>query len=138
MNLSNKSINILLIEDDEVDIKNIKYGFKDFNIKNNLIIVNNGVDALNVLYGRNGEKVLTPKPKIIILDINMPKMNGFEFLKNIQSDENFSNIPVLIVTTSEAEQDKQFAQKFKTAGYFPKPLNFKNFLLVYKRIIENK
>jgi CheY-like chemotaxis protein len=121
-----------------VDIKNIKYGFKDFNIKNNLIIVNNGVDALNVLYGRNGEKVLTPKPKIIILDINMPKMNGFEFLKNIQSDENFSNIPVLIVTTSEAEKDKQFAQKFKTAGYFPKPLNFKNFLLVYKRIVENK
>lgn len=135
MRLLDESISVLLIEDDEVDIKNIKYSFEEFNIKNTLIVATNGKKALDMLYGRDHKKIT--KPKIIFLDINMPKMNGFEFLKQLQTDKHFSTIPVIIITTSASDSDKKIARTFHVAGYFVKPLNFKKLFPLYQRIIND-
>ena len=81
MTMEDKLLNILLVEDDSVDVMNVQRAFKKNNITNPLHIAFNGVEALNMLRGSNGRPKLNPKPRIILLDINMPKMNGLEFLR---------------------------------------------------------
>ena len=132
-----RSISVLLIEDDEIDIKAIKYGFAEFNIKNKLIVARTGVEALEKLCGLNGVKRFIPIPKVILLDINMPKMNGFELLQKLQDYKHCYSIPIIIITTSDSEYDKKTAQSFNVSGYFVKPVNFEEFIPIYKRIIES-
>jgi CheY-like chemotaxis protein len=118
-----KLVNILLVEDDEVDIMNVQRAFKKNNIKNPLHIAHDGVEALEML--RGGE---IAKPKIIILDINMPRMNGIEFLKNLRADEALKSISVFVMTTSNEDSDKFEALNLNAAGYILKPLSFDKFL----------
>jgi CheY-like chemotaxis protein len=118
-----KLVSILLVEDDEVDVMNVKRAFSKNNIKNELFVAGNGVEALDML--RNG---INPLPKIIILDINMPKMNGIEFLKEMRADENLKNISVFVMTTSNEDSDKINAYNLNVAGYILKPLSFEKFL----------
>ncbi|NGY38024.1 response regulator [Flavobacterium sp. XN-5] len=118
-----KLVSILLVEDDEVDVMNVKRAFSKNNIKNELFVAGNGVEALDML--RN---VINPLPKIIILDINMPKMNGIEFLKEMRADENLKNISVFVMTTSNEDSDKINAYNLNVAGYILKPLSFEKFL----------
>ncbi len=118
-----KLVNILLVEDDEVDVMNVKRAFSKNNIKNELFVAGNGVEALDML--RNA---INPLPKIIILDINMPKMNGIEFLKELRADENLKNISVFVMTTSNEDSDKINAYNLNVAGYILKPLSFEKFL----------
>lgn len=121
------SINILLVEDDEVDAQDVKRTFKKNNIMNPLHIASNGQDALNILGGKNGATKLDPTPKIIILDINMPKMNGIEFLKAIRLDQELRSILVFILTSSNNDKDKIAAYNLNVAGYILKPLEFASF-----------
>jgi len=113
----------LLVEDDEVDVMNVKRAFSKNNIKNPLFIAGNGVEALEML-----ENNIVPLPKIIILDINMPKMNGIEFLKVMRADEKLKNISVFVMTTSNEDSDKIKAYNLNVAGYILKPLSFEKFL----------
>ena len=118
-----KLVNILLVEDDEVDVMNVKRAFSKNNIKNDLYVAGNGVEALEMLRG-----VIVPLPRIIILDINMPKMNGIEFLKELREDENLKNISVFVMTTSNEDSDKINAYNLNVAGYILKPLSFEKFI----------
>jgi CheY-like chemotaxis protein len=119
-----KLVNILLVEDDEVDIMNVKRAFKKNNINNPLFVAHNGVEALDMLKADS----IIPLPKIIILDINMPKMNGIEFLREMRKDESLKNISVFVMTTSNEDSDKINAYNLNVAGYILKPLSFEKFL----------
>lgn len=130
MPLLDSSVHILLVEDDEVDIQNIQRAFGKHNVPNPLHIARNGAEALDKLYGQNGESKLDPTPKIILLDINMPKINGIEFLKKIRSDEAFKSLVVFMLTTSNEERDKVSAYNLNVAGYIVKPVQFENFIEV--------
>lgn len=118
-----KLVNILLVEDDEVDVMNVKRAFTKNNIKNELFVAGNGVEALEML-----RTSIVPLPRIIILDINMPKMNGIEFLKILREDENLKNISVFVMTTSNEDSDKINAYNLNVAGYILKPLSFEKFI----------
>jgi len=119
-------INILLVEDDEVDIMNVQRAFKKNNIRNPLHVTRNGLEALEVL--RSPEHDLhVASPRIILLDINMPKMGGIEFLTEIRKDPVLKAISVFMMTTSNEECDKIAAYDLNVAGYVLKPLSFEGF-----------
>ncbi len=118
-----KLINILLVEDDEVDVMNVKRTFKKNHITNPLIVKHNGVEALEAL--RNDEVSF---PCIILLDLNMPKMGGIEFLKEVREDERLKKITVFVMTTSNQDNDKVDAYNLNVAGYILKPLSMDRFV----------
>lgn len=121
-------INILLIDDDEVDCMNVQRAFKKSNISNPLSIAHNGIEGLDMLRGTNGVNKLDPMPRIILLDINMPKMNGLEFLKELRNDKDLHSISVFIMTTSNDDKDRFEAYNYNVAGYIIKPISFENFV----------
>ncbi len=121
--MTEKLVNILLVEDDEVDIMNVQRAFKKNSIDNPLFIARNGYEALEML---RTEQV--PYPHIIILDINMPRMNGIEFLKELRADEQFKSASVFVMTTSNEDSDKISAYNLNVAGYILKPLSFEKFI----------
>jgi CheY-like chemotaxis protein len=121
-------INILLIDDDEVDCMNVQRAFKKSNISNPLSIAHNGIEGLDILRGTNGVNKLDPMPRIILLDINMPKMNGLEFLKELRNDKDLHSISVFIMTTSNDDKDRFEAYNYNVAGYIIKPISFENFV----------
>jgi CheY-like chemotaxis protein len=123
-----KLLNILLVEDDSVDVMNVQRAFVKNNITNPLHIAFNGVEALNMLRGRNGKPKLNPSPRIILLDINMPKMNGLEFLRELRNDDDLKSVSVFVMTTSNDDQDKIEAYNLNVAGYILKPLSFEKFV----------
>jgi CheY-like chemotaxis protein len=113
---------ILLIEDDYLDVESVKRALKKADIPHILHVSHNGADALNLLTS-NENKIV---PDIILLDINLPKMSGLEFLQIVRSYAGLKNILIFIITTSSEEYDKISAQHFDVAGYILKPLNFTN------------
>ncbi len=122
-------INILLVEDDEVDVMNVKRAFKKNNIVNPLYIAANGIEALDILRGNgNAASPMPQERRLIMLDLNMPKMNGIEFLRELRADDELKHIPVVILTTSNEDKDKVEAYHFKVAGYILKPVTFANFV----------
>jgi CheY-like chemotaxis protein len=123
-----KLLNILLVEDDSVDVMNVQRAFVKNNITNPLHIAFNGVEALNMLRGSNGKPKLNPAPRIILLDINMPKMNGLEFLRELRNDDDLKSVSVFVMTTSNDDQDKIEAYNLNVAGYILKPLSFEKFV----------
>ena len=119
-------MNILLVEDDEVDIMNVQRAFKKNNILNPLNIAHNGVEALDKLRGTNGEEKINPVPRIIMLDINMPKMNGWEFLEQYKylDAKQKAKVVIMILTTSANPDDIKKAKEIKElTGYETKPLS---------------
>lgn len=114
---------ILLVEDDQVDQMTIKRALQEINVLNPLRITNNGEEALEFL---RDEK--NPKPAIILLDMNMPKMNGIEFLRVVKQDEILKRIPVVMLTTSSEEQDKIESYSLGVAGYMIKPVDYHQFV----------
>jgi len=123
-----KLVNILLIDDDEVDCMNVQRAFKKSQIANPLFIAHNGLEGLDMLRGTNGAQKLTPIPRIILLDINMPKMNGLEFLKELRADKDLHTISVFVMTTSNDEKDRFEAYNYNVAGYIIKPISFEKFV----------
>ena len=121
--MNDRLLNILLVEDDEVDVMNVQRAFKKNNIANPLTIAGNGLDALAKL--RSGE---VPRDRrIILLDLNMPKMIGIEFLRELRADPVLSVTPVVVLTTSNDDRDKIEAYHLNVAGYLLKPVTFTNF-----------
>ncbi len=114
---------ILLVEDDKVDAMTVKRALKDIKVTNELIHAVNGEEALEYLRGQGNQK-----PCIILLDLNMPKMNGVEFLKIVKADEELKKIPVVVLTTSKDEQDVIESFKLSVAGYIVKPADYKKFV----------
>ena len=125
--LKDKMTNILLVEDDEVDIMNVKRAFKKNNITNPLYFAANGVEALAILRGNDDSSVPRDR-RLILLDLNMPKMNGIEFLRELRSDSELRAIPVIVLTTSNEDRDKVEAYNLNVAGYILKPVTFSNFV----------
>ncbi len=118
-----RTLNILLVEDDEVDIMNVKRAFEKNKIANPLYIANNGVDALEML--RNGS--IPGERRIVLLDLNMPRMSGIEMLREIRKDPKLNATPVVVLTTSNDDRDKIEAYNLNVAGYLLKPVTFSNF-----------
>jgi CheY-like chemotaxis protein len=105
---------------------NVKRAFKKNNITNPLNICNNGLEALDFLRGKT--EPFGEIPKIILLDLNMPKMGGIEFLREIRKDEKLKNISVFVMTTSNEDKDKVDAYNLNVAGYILKPLSMERFV----------
>lgn len=120
---------ILIIDDDLVDAMTIKRAFKDINVTNPIDLVGNGEEALEHL--RNRSRV---KPCLIFLDLNMPKMNGIEFLRILRQDDDLNMIPVIILTTSKDEHDKVGSFKLGISGYIVKPVDYGKFVEVIRTI----
>jgi CheY-like chemotaxis protein len=120
---------ILLAEDDKVDAMTVRRAFKDLKVTNPIVHTVNGEEALYYLKN-NGN----PKPCFILLDLNMPKMNGIEFLKIIKADDALRSIPVIILTTSKEEQDKIESFKLCVAGYIIKSVDYRKFVEAVKVI----
>lgn len=126
--MEDRIVNVLLVEDDEVDVMNVKRAFKRSNISNPLYVASNGLEALNMLRGTTTEVVSLPNTRrIVLLDINMPKMNGIEFLQELRDDDNLRTTPVVVLTTSDEDQDRVEAYRLNVAGYILKPVTFTNF-----------
>ena len=118
-----KLLNILLVEDDEVDVMNVRRAFEKNRITNPLFVAGNGIEALEQL---RGGKIPRDR-RIILLDLNMPKMNGIEFLREVRKDSELNLIPVVVLTTSNDERDRIEAYNLNVAGYLLKPVTFSNF-----------
>lgn len=127
--MDDKVINILLVEDDEVDVMNVKRAFKKNNITNPLYVASNGLEALKMLRVTGGQSpIVPPKRRLILLDLNMPRMGGLEFLQELRSDPELKTIPVVVLTTSNQDQDRLEAYQLNVAGYLLKPVTFSNFV----------
>ncbi len=120
---------ILLIEDDNVDVMTVERVFRDLKIANQLVSTSNGEQALEYLR-TNGNK----KPSVILLDLNMPKMNGTEFLKIVKKDESLKKIPVVVLTTSSQQQDVVESFKLGAAGYMVKSVDYGKFVETIRTI----
>jgi CheY-like chemotaxis protein len=120
---------ILLVEDDSVDAMTVKRALKDLNVMNLLVHTPNGKEAFEYLTGEGSEK-----PCFILLDLNMPKMNGVELLKIIKADDELKKIPVVVLTTSRDTEDKFETFGLGAVGYIVKPADYKNFVEAMRTI----
>ena len=126
--MEERPINILLVEDDEVDVMNVKRAFARNRITNPLFVAGNGLEALEMLRNPGeGESKIPDTRRIILLDINMPKMNGIDFLQELRQDPKLAPTPVIVLTTSNEGQDRIEAYKLNVAGYILKPVTFSSF-----------
>ena len=117
-------LNILLVEDDEVDVMNVRRAFKKNNIGNPLWVAGNGLDALALLRGTE----IPRDRRLVLLDLNMPRMNGIEFLRELRADPELGLTPVVVLTTSDDERDRVDAYNLNVAGYILKPVTFVSFV----------
>jgi CheY-like chemotaxis protein len=120
---------ILLVEDDKVDAMAVKRAVRDLKITNELTIVGDGEQALEFL-----QNPKNPKPCLILLDINMPRMNGIEFLRVAKQDRDLRLIPVIVLTTSKEDQDKFDSFNLGVAGYMIKPADYLKFVELVRAV----
>jgi len=121
--VSPRLLNILLVEDDIVDVMNVKRAFQQSHIVNPLFIASDDIEALSML--RAGQ-VPTDR-RLVLLDLNMPRMNGIELLRELRSDPALQATPVVVLTTSDDDRDKIDAYNLHVAGYLLKPVTFGSF-----------
>jgi CheY-like chemotaxis protein len=125
--MDEKLLHILLVDDDEVDVMNVQRAFKKNNISNPLYVAANGLEALELLRGQGAAAIPSPR-RLILLDLNMPKMNGLEFLRAIREDPALRPLTVVVLTTSDDERDRIEAYNLNVAGYILKPVTFAAFI----------
>jgi CheY-like chemotaxis protein len=118
-----RALNILLVDDDEVDVMTVKRAFQKANITNRLFVASNGVEALEIL--RTGS--IPASRRLVLLDLNMPKMNGLEFLREVRNDPTLQGLTVVVLTTSNEDRDRVDAFQLNVAGYLLKPVTFHTF-----------
>ena len=128
-------IEILLVEDSEPDILLTQEAFAEARVGNRLHIARDGEEALQFLR-RRGDHAGAPRPDVILLDINMPRKNGLEVLADLKADPQLASIPVLMLTTSQAETDVSDAYARHASGYVIKPVGFENFLQAIRAFEE--
>ena len=133
MTVDIQPIEVLLVEDDPGDVLLTREAFEDHKLSNNLHVVNNGVDALSFL-AKEGPYADAPTPDLVLLDLNLPRMDGREVLGAIKGDEELRRIPVVVLTTSEAEEDVLRSYDLHANAYVTKPVDFDRFIDVVRRI----
>lgn len=126
-------IEILLIEDNPGDVRLTKEALKDAKVRNNLHVAMDGVEALAFLR-KQGKYAAVPRPDLILLDLNLPKKNGSEVLEEIKRDDGLQHIPVVILTTSQAEQDILESYRLHANAFVTKPVDLEQFLKVVASI----
>jgi len=133
--MAGKMLNILLVEDDELDVMNVQRAFKKNNVLNPLFVAGNGLEALDMLRGTDGNAPKVPlERRLILLDLNMPRMNGIEFLRELRGDPQLNLIPVIVLTTSDEDRDKVEAFQLNVAGYILKPVTLAHFIETMARL----
>ncbi|MBS9376306.1 response regulator [Rhodococcus sp. B50] len=128
-------IDVLLVEDDPGDELMTREAFEDNKIGNALHVVRDGEEALDFLY-RRGPHIQAPRPDLILLDLNLPKYNGRQVLEKIKSDPDLSDIPVVVLTTSSAEEDIVRSYKAHANAYVTKPVDLDQFIGAVRQIDE--
>jgi len=126
-------VEILLIEDDPGDILMTREALTDAKMANELHVVNNGEEALAFLF-REGEYADAPRPGLILLDLNLPRIDGLEVLARIKAEEELRRIPVVVLTTSEAEEDVLRSYDLHANAYVTKPVDFEAFVKVVRQV----
>jgi CheY-like chemotaxis protein len=119
-----KVVNILLVEDDNLDIIDVKRTLDKMNILNNMMVAKNGEEAINLLSAQ--DRSSDTKPDIALIDINMPKMNGLEFLSAVRKTDQWKDLKCFIITTSEEKVDREAAKALGISGFIVKPLKLNN------------
>ena len=138
---NSKSLSILLVEDDDGDAKAVQRAFQKAKIANPIIRAVDGLEALDILRGTNG-KAKTPSPFILLVDLNMPRMNGIQLVKVLREDKDLRHSIAFILTTSRSDEDKVAAYDLNVAGYIVKStagqdfLNLVSLVDCYWRIVE--
>jgi CheY-like chemotaxis protein len=117
-------LNILLVEDDNVDVMNVRRAFQRAHVSNPLHVASNGLEAIDMLRG----DTIPRERRLVLLDLNMPRMNGIEFLRAVRGDAELRSLPVVVLTTSNDERDKVDAYNLNVAGYLLKPVTFADFV----------
>ncbi|MBS9376591.1 response regulator [Rhodococcus sp. B50] len=133
--ISAQPIDVLLVEDDPGDELITREAFEDNRIGNALHVVRDGAEALDFLY-RRGPHLQAPRPDLILLDLNLPKYNGRQVLEKIKSDPDLSDIPVVVLTTSSAEEDIVCSYKAHANAYVTKPVDLDQFTGAVRQIDE--
>jgi CheY-like chemotaxis protein len=128
-----RPIEVLLVEDDPGDVLMTREAFEDNKVKNHIEVVSNGVDAVAYLR-REGEYADAPTPDLVLLDLNLPRMDGREVLAVIKNDPALQSIPVVVLTTSEAEEDVLRSYQLHANAYVTKPVDFEAFIKVIRQI----
>lgn len=128
-----QAIEILLVEDNPGDVRLTTEALKDSKMHNNLSVVEDGVEALEFLR-REGRFVASPRPDIILLDLNLPRKSGREVLEEIKNDDELKRIPVVVLTTSQDEQDILATYNLHANCYITKPVDLSRFITIVKNI----
>jgi two-component system, chemotaxis family, response regulator Rcp1 len=130
---SSAPIEILLVEDSPADVRLTREALKEARVRNNVSVAVDGVDALDFLH-RRGKYADAPSPDLILLDLNLPRKDGREVLESIKEDEFLRHIPVVVLTTSQSEQDIAQSYQLRANAYVTKPVDLEQFLTVVKSI----
>jgi CheY-like chemotaxis protein len=117
------ALNILLVDDDEIDVMTVRRAFAKANIANKLYVATDGVEALHLLRTDS----VPPQRRLVLLDLNMPRMSGIEVLREIRSDPELAAMTVVVLTTSNEDRDRVEAYRLNVAGYLLKPVTFHAF-----------
>lgn len=131
-------VSVLLVDDDAVDVMGVQRAFRQSELQNTIVVASNGLEALEKL--RDGKSI--SRPYMVLLDLNMPKMNGIEFLEEARSDPDLKSSIIFVLTTSKDSEDKEKAYKHNIAGYIVKDrttggfINAAGLLSQYSRVVE--
>ena len=125
-----KTLKILLVEDDTIEVMKLKRAVDTLNLNHNILHASNGEEALEMLQNKNS------LPNIILLDLNMPKINGLEFLKILKSDKQLRFIPTIVLTTSLNKRDVLECYKIGIAGYLLKPLKYDEYVSRIEKLLS--
>jgi CheY-like chemotaxis protein len=126
-------VDVLLVEDDPGDVVLVKEAFEYNKVHNALHVVSDGVEALDFLYRRDGHEN-APRPDLVLLDLNLPRKDGREVLEEVKADRDLRTIPVVVLTTSEAEEDILRSYDLHANAYVTKPVDFDRFIEVVRLI----
>lgn len=119
-----KKYTIMLVEDDELDVISVRRSLNRLDIPFTLYTAFNGIEALEMLRGGQGQHAMDPLPDIVLLDLNMPRMNGLEFLEVLRADERLKDIKVFVMTTSAEPADRNATEQLGVVGHLIKPMSY--------------
>jgi len=126
-------VDVLLVEDDPGDVLMTREAFEHYRIRNNLYVVGDGEQAMNFLR-QTGDYADVPRPGLVLLDLNLPRRNGLEVLAEMKADSDLLNIPVVVLTTSQADEDILRSYSLHANAYISKPVDFERFIEVIRQI----